>query len=51
MGFEINKYDPCVASKLINDHQFTIYWYMDSLKLSHQQPEDLSKVLETLNEK
>ena len=26
MGFVLNKYDPCVANKLINIKQFTLGW-------------------------
>jgi len=49
LGFSINCYDPCVANKVVNSTQFTICWYVDDLKLSHVQPEEVSKMLDTLN--
>ena len=36
MGFEVNPYDPCVANKMVNGHQMTIYWHVDDLKVSHK---------------
>ncbi|KAG7373109.1 reverse transcriptase RNA-dependent DNA polymerase [Nitzschia inconspicua] len=38
LGFEINPYDACVANKMINGKQCTIAWYVDDLKLSHEDP-------------
>ncbi|KAG7353002.1 reverse transcriptase RNA-dependent DNA polymerase [Nitzschia inconspicua] len=38
LGFEINPYDECVANKIINGKQCTIAWYVDDLKLSHEDP-------------
>ena len=35
MGFEVKLYDPCVASKMVNCRQMTIYWHVDGLKVSH----------------
>ncbi len=32
MGFKLNKYDPCVANKLIRGKQCTICWYVDDTK-------------------
>ena len=34
-GFEINPYDPCVANKMMNGKQQTIFWNVDDCKLSH----------------
>jgi len=51
LGFIINRYDPCVANKIVNGTQFTICWYVDDLKLSHVQPEEVTKMLEILNQK
>ena len=31
MVFEVNPYDPCVANKMSNGHQMTIYWHVDDL--------------------
>jgi len=35
LGFELNKYDLCVANKTINDTQCTIVWHVDDSKISH----------------
>jgi len=51
LGFSINCYDPCVANKLVNGKQFTICWYVDDLKLSHVQSDEVTKMLEVLNQK
>ena len=37
-GFELNSYDPCVANKMVNGKQLTIYWHVDDLKSSHIDP-------------
>ena len=37
-SFELNPYDPCVASKMVNSEQLTICWHMDDLKSSHINP-------------
>jgi hypothetical protein len=33
-GFERNKYDQCLARKIINGIQFTIVLHIDALKIS-----------------
>ena len=33
--FEINPYDPCVANKVIDGSQMTIYFHVDDFKLNH----------------
>ncbi|KAG7373061.1 reverse transcriptase RNA-dependent DNA polymerase [Nitzschia inconspicua] len=38
LGFEINPFDACVANKVIKGKQCTIVWYVDDLKLSHEDP-------------
>ena len=35
MGFEVNPYDPCVASMMVNEAQCTVCWHVDDLKVSH----------------
>ena len=35
-GFETNEYDPCVANKILNGYQMTVFWHMDDLKVSHK---------------
>ena len=49
-GFVLNPYDPCVANKTINGKQFTICWYVDDLKLSHEDPEEVTKMIKVLEE-
>ena len=51
LGFKINCYDPCVANRIVNGKQFTICWYVDDLKLSHAEPQEVTKMLEILNNK
>ena len=36
LGFELNLYNPCIATKMINGKQCTIaWWYVDDMKISH----------------
>jgi len=39
MGFVLNKYDPCVANRIVNGSQQTVCWHVDDLKVSHVDPE------------
>jgi len=48
MGFTLNPYDKCVANKVINGRQCTVAWCVDDNKLSHVQPEVVTKVLEVI---
>ena len=50
MGFEMNEYDECTFNKMINDHQCTIQFHIDDLKLSHLQQGELDKIIDQLNE-
>ena len=50
MGLRLNKYDPCVANKIIDGKQCSITWYVDDLKISHADDNVISKVIETLEE-
>jgi hypothetical protein len=45
-GFEINPYDWCVANKTINGKQCTVLWHVDDIKVSHEDPEVVTRVLE-----
>ena len=38
IGYKVNAYDPCVATKMINGKQHTISWHVDDLKASHVDP-------------
>ena len=50
MGFEINEYAEYTFNKTINDHQCTIQFHIDDLKLSHLQQGELDKIIDQLNE-
>ena len=49
MGFEVNKYDVCVANKMINGSQCTITWHVDDLKISHKDPSVVNDVINNIN--
>jgi hypothetical protein len=51
MGFIINPYDPCVANCKIEGAQCTIAWYVDDMKISHVNPEVVTRIIDTLEEK
>jgi hypothetical protein len=42
-GFVINPYDPCVANKVINGKQMTVFWHVDDLKVSQLEPDEVTK--------
>ncbi len=42
-GFKINPYDPCVANKTVNETQMTVCWHVDDLKVSHIDPDEVTK--------
>ena len=42
-GFEINPYDPCVATMDVNDSQMTVVWHVDNLKVSHCDDFELTR--------
>jgi len=48
MGFILNPYDLCVANKEIAGSQFTICWYVDDIKLSHRDQNEVSKMIRVL---
>jgi len=50
-GFTINRYDQCVANKIINGRQCTIIWHVDELKISHVDKKVVEDVLKRLTEK
>ena len=45
-GFILNKYNPCLANKIINGKQFTICCHVDDLKLSHEDPNEITKMID-----
>ena len=51
LGFSINPYDLCVANKVVAGKQFTICWYVDDLKMSHEDPTEVTKMIQVLEKK
>ena len=45
-GFQLNPYDACVANKEVNGKQFTIAWHVDDLKLSHEDEDQVTNMIE-----
>ena len=50
-GFEINPYDPCVATKMVDGTQMTVTWHVDDLKISHLRQSRLDELLDYLRSK
>ena len=50
-GFTINRYDQCVANKIINGRQCTIIWHVDDLKISHVDKKVVEDILKQLTTK
>ena len=50
MGFELNPYDPCVANATICNKQCTIVWYVDDNKMSHQDPNMVTDVIQRIEQ-
>jgi Reverse transcriptase (RNA-dependent DNA polymerase) len=48
MGFTINPYDPCVANCMIDGSQCTIAWYVDDTKISHVNPDVVTRIIDIL---
>jgi hypothetical protein len=51
LGFTLNKYDRCVANKMINGKQCTIIWHVDDLKISHVDPLVLEEIIRKISER
>ena len=49
MRFKVNPYDPCVANKTIKGAQCTVCWHVDDLKISHIDPNVVTKVCDDLS--
>ena len=47
-GFVINPYDRCVANKTIIGKQCTVVWYVDDNKISYEDPEVITKVIQLI---
>lgn len=50
-GFKINKYDQCVANKVIKGKQCTIIWHVYNLKISHVDKKVVEDILKQLMKK
>ena len=50
-GFKLNKYDKCIANKMINGKQCTIIWHVDDRKISHKDRAVEEDVIRKLNKK
>mmetsp|Transcript_26947 Transcript_26947/g.39877 ORF Transcript_26947/g.39877 Transcript_26947/m.39877 type:complete len:422 (-) Transcript_26947:45-1310(-) len=48
MGFKLDPYNKCFANKMVNGKQLTIIWYVDDCKVSHEDPEVVTKLIENL---
>jgi hypothetical protein len=44
-GFGLNPYGPRVASKMINDKQFTMVWHVDDIKMSHEEEKEITRMI------
>ena len=42
-SFFINKYDPCVANKMVNWQMMTVVWNIDEPKVSHKDKFEVMK--------
>jgi hypothetical protein len=46
MGFKLNPYDSCIANCMIEGKQCTIAWYVDDNKISHVDPDVVTRIIE-----
>ena len=51
MGFVLNPYDQCVANCMIDGSQCTIAWYVDDTKISHRDPNVVTRIIECIEAK
>ena len=50
-GFKLNKYDKCIANKMINGKQCMIIWHVDDLKILHMDRTMVEDFIGKLNKK
>jgi hypothetical protein len=50
-GFTINPYDFCIANATIKGSQCTIGWYVDDTKISHVDPDVVTNVIRSLEDR
>ena len=48
IGFNINPYDPCVATKMIDRQRMTICYHLDDCKLSHLRSKVNDRIIKWL---
>ena len=51
IGLTMNDYDRYVVNKMINGKQCTITWYVDDVKVSHEDSEVVSNIIKILESK
>jgi len=51
LGFELNPYDLCVANAIIDGKQCTIGWYVDDNIITHVDPNQVTWVIDKIEEK
>jgi hypothetical protein len=51
MGFVLNPYDSCIANCMIDGSQCTIAWYVDDTKISHRDPDLVTRIIEKIEER
>jgi hypothetical protein len=49
IGFEVNPYGTCVASKMVEGKQHIITWHVDDVKSSHVNKRVNNEFLQRLN--
>ena len=50
-GVKLCKYDPCIATQMINEKQCTIAWHVDDSKISHVDPGVVTNVIGMIEER
>ena len=46
----LNRYDCCVANKIINGGQCTITWHVDDFKISHRETTVVKEIVKEIEE-
>ena len=50
MGFQMNKYDRCVANKTVNGKLCTICWYVDDTKILYVDTKVVDEIIAVIEE-
>ena len=50
-GFETNPYDQCTVNRMFGEHQCTIQWHVDDLKISCRNPKVIDAIITKLNKR